>query len=141
MMLLLQELASPSSHNTISLVCRCFAPRLFLSFFFMLNVFFSVSRTQAIESHTGVKMQEMKLKDDDVLSLLKDVAAAKRKVMMPSVMLKSANVAFFLRRGSFSSRRHLSSAEKISRRARKTFEGEKKSRLDINALPILCVCV
>jgi hypothetical protein len=35
---------------------------------------------QAIEAHTGVKMQELKLKDDDVLSLLKDVGAAKRKV-------------------------------------------------------------
>ncbi len=50
---------------------------------------------QAIEAHTGVTMQELKLKDDDVLSLLKDVGTAKRKVLL--LLLLHASLSPFLR--------------------------------------------
>ncbi len=52
---------------------------------------------QAIEAHTGVTMQELKLKDDDVLSLLKDVGTAKRKVLLLLLLLLHASLSPFLR--------------------------------------------
>ncbi len=59
---------------------------------------YNVARLQAIEAHTGVKMQELKLKDDDVLSLLKDVGAAKRKVAVAVCANVSASLPRYRRR-------------------------------------------